>query len=226
MEELKVNRSISENGREREDGEEEEECEKEVLQFLDSMDSYIMLIDSLSSTLRQGWLDLASARHSMGPSRINSGLFDLKLHAASSTLNVTELDDEVVDQPYFTLSKWPSLNDKKCDFEEIEADGGNFLKTSNSPQLRHRGSSDASAFFEGGKEEPPASDGSPVTVDNQVQKERSKSLSVFGTLVSPKLRNAQLSFEKALEMIVQLANERSTMLSAHAQICRRHQEFC
>ncbi|KAK9161811.1 hypothetical protein Syun_008152 [Stephania yunnanensis] len=120
------------------------------------------------------------------------------------------------------LSKWSSPNEKKCGSKEIEADGGNFLKTSNSPQLRHRGSSNAS----GGKEECPASGGSPLTVDNQVQKERSRSLSVFGTLVSPKLRNAQLSFEKALETIVQLANERSTMLSAHAQIRRRHQEFC
>ncbi|EPS63369.1 hypothetical protein M569_11420, partial [Genlisea aurea] len=37
----------------------------------------------------------------------------------------------------------------------------------------------------------------------QEQKERSKSLSMFGMLVSPKLRATQLSFENALETLVE-----------------------
>lgn len=37
---------------------------------------------------------------------------------------------------------------------------------------------------------------------SQVKKERSKSLAVFGTLVSPKLRDAQLSFETGLKVLL------------------------
>jgi len=38
----------------------------------------------------QGWLDLASARHSMGASRISSSLFDLKVQSAATTVQVSE----------------------------------------------------------------------------------------------------------------------------------------
>lgn len=44
----------------------------------------------------QGWLELASARHSMGASRISSSLFDLKLHSAATSLRVTEDDGKYV----------------------------------------------------------------------------------------------------------------------------------
>ena len=42
----------------------------------------------------QGWLELATARHSMGTSRINSALLDLKTHSAATTLQVNEARDE------------------------------------------------------------------------------------------------------------------------------------
>ncbi|KAL6527211.1 hypothetical protein OROGR_016301 [Orobanche gracilis] len=67
------------------------ESEQHVLNFLDSMDSYLILVDSLSSSLRQGWLELASARHSMGTFRVSSALFDLKSHHASTTLQVDDV---------------------------------------------------------------------------------------------------------------------------------------
>ena len=38
-------------------------------------------------------MELASARQSMGASRISSSLFDLKLHSAATSLRVTEDDD-------------------------------------------------------------------------------------------------------------------------------------
>ncbi|XP_058098608.1 uncharacterized protein LOC131243336 isoform X2 [Magnolia sinica] len=147
----------------------EEDARKEdenILLFLDSMDSYLTLFDSLSSTLRQGWLELASARHSMGTSRITSALFDLKLHSAATTLQVN--------LPY---------DESASDVQEKDSE----------------------------------TNGKTLAVDDQIQKERSKSLSVFGTLVSPKLRSAQVSFETALETLVKMANMRSSMLSAYAQ---------
>ncbi|KAJ8774258.1 hypothetical protein K2173_009689 [Erythroxylum novogranatense] len=173
-----------------------------VLQFLDSVDSYLTLLDSLSSTLRQGWLDLASARHSMGTSRVNSVLLDLTSHSASTSFCVSQDQGSAEKQPHFELRKWSSSR---------SPEDGNLREESDNLRLRRQGSSPS--------EEKATRDGSPLKADDQVQKERSKSLSVFGTLVSPKLRSAQLSFETALEMLVEIANKRSTMICTFDQLC-------
>ncbi|KAJ6810047.1 coiled-coil domain-containing protein 115 isoform X2 [Iris pallida] len=113
--------------------------EEKVLVFMDSLDSYLTLLDSLSSTLRQGWLELASARHSMGSSRISSVLFDLKEKSASTTLQVTEsIDNGIPSEPHYTLSKWGSLREEKC---SVETDVGKLQRDSYTSELRHRGSS-------------------------------------------------------------------------------------
>ncbi|RVX15828.1 hypothetical protein CK203_005720 [Vitis vinifera] len=181
---------------------EEEQLDEEenVVTFLDSMDAYLTLIDSLSSTLRQGWLELASARHSMGASRISSSLFDLKLHSAATSLRVTEDDvDSKMNQPHFTLCKWASSDNGKCCSGEAKFDGDELQKKSVSSQLRYRGTSQFDEPQEIQEKSPtcksPTSNGSPLSLDSPVQKQRHKSLSVFGTLVSPKLRAAQFSFE-------------------------------
>ncbi|KAL2499216.1 hypothetical protein Adt_24766 [Abeliophyllum distichum] len=201
----------SENGRESNEGISVKE--ENILNFLDSVDGYLILMDSLSSTLRQGWLELASARHSMGASRINSTLFDLKLHPASTTLQVNDQsaapDREL---PHFTLCKWASSNNPEKYFEEAKFGEVELLKKSNS--LRHRDISHNSEI----QARSPESVGSPVTVDDQAEKERYKSLSMFGTLVSPKLRASQLSFETALEMLVEVSNMRASLLCAHDQV--------
>ncbi|KAF8406719.1 hypothetical protein HHK36_008811 [Tetracentron sinense] len=76
-----------------ENGRKAEQQGENVVQFLDSMDTTILpfgfLVSNASpgghtSTVQpKGWLELASARHSMGASRVNSALFDLKLHSAA-----------------------------------------------------------------------------------------------------------------------------------------------
>ncbi|KAM5554829.1 hypothetical protein ABKV19_022981 [Rosa sericea] len=166
-----------------------------ALQFLDSMDGYLTLLDSLSWTLRQGWLQLASARHSMGGSRVSSAVLDMKPHSAATYLQVSKQSNPgagLGEIHHFTLLKWAS------------SDNGNGAPHRDaSPQLRQRKDKDG--------------DSAPVTAEDdyqhQLQKERFKSLSVFGALVSPKLRAAQLSFETALEALVEIANMRSLMLS-------------
>ncbi|WRX31272.1 hypothetical protein QQP08_023759 [Theobroma cacao] len=190
---------------------EEGEENANVLQFMDSMDAYLTLIHSLSSTLRQGWLELASARHSMGASRVNTVLLDHKFHPAATTLLVTQ-DEGKVDamKQHFTLCKWASSGNEKCSLREAKS-GQDKLH----PQLRHRASSQL--YEEKTSSEYKASH----EVDDQVQKERSKSLSVFGTLVSPKLRAAQLSFETALETLVEIANTRSAVLCAFDKVNKK-----
>ncbi|XP_062164509.1 uncharacterized protein LOC133871148 isoform X2 [Alnus glutinosa] len=182
--------------------------EDNVVQFLDSLDGYVTLLDSLSSTIRQGWMELASARHSMGASRINGAFLDMKFHSAATTVQVTEHDE----QPHFALCKWASSKNGKCCSGEEEFGEDKLQMISDGPQLRHR------SQFSGTLGKTPAKNGTPLIVDDQVQKERSKSLSMFGTLVSPKLRAAQLSFETALETLVEIANMRSTMLSTYDQV--------
>ncbi|RZC48602.1 hypothetical protein C5167_017029 [Papaver somniferum] len=216
MEEEQKRSESSENGERKE----EQEKEEKLLRLLDSTDDYLTLCDSLSSTLRQGWFELASARHSMGTSRVTSTLFDHKLHPAATTLRVARVHDEspstdpMLEQPHFTLLKWASSHDEMSSPSAKQMDGDELDRKSNSPQLRRRGTTQVS---EADKEQL-ASNMSSLSVDDQVEKERSKSLSVFGTLVSPKLRSAQVSFETALETLVKVANMRSLLLSTYAEV--------
>ncbi|TKY62504.1 Coiled-coil domain-containing protein 115 [Spatholobus suberectus] len=158
--------------------------EKLVLQFMDSMHNYLSLFDAVSSTLRQGWFDLASARHSMGASRINSSLLDLKFHSAATTLKITNYDGT---QPRFMLRKWVSSEHESTQLEDenVQPQDSTSVKSSDNAE---------------------------------VQKERSKSLSVFGVLISPKLRASQLSFERALETLVEIADMQSSLLHSFHQL--------
>ncbi|WVZ09498.1 hypothetical protein V8G54_014028 [Vigna mungo] len=160
--------------------------EKLVLQFMDSLHNYLSLFDTVSSTLRQGWFDLASARHSMGAARINSSLLDLKFHSAATTLKITNHDGknfmlkEMVasTQPCIMLRKWVSSEEESTNELEDE----NF-QPQDSSSVKSSGNLTKNL--------------SGLAADNaDIEKERSKSLSVFGVLISPKLRASQLSFEK------------------------------
>ncbi|XP_042008360.1 coiled-coil domain-containing protein 115-like [Salvia splendens] len=184
------------------------EADQHVLNFLDSMDTYLNLMDSLSSTLRQGWLELASARHSMGAARVSSTLFDLKSHHASTTLEVDNVDANV-EPPHFKLCKWVASDDSEMNNGEAKCkDDEMSPATPETPRAPD--------------EEPQArraeSGESPVSPDDHVQQARSRSLSMFGTLVSPKLRATQTSFEKAMEMLVEISNVRASLLHAHNQV--------
>ncbi|XP_057436780.1 uncharacterized protein LOC130729156 [Lotus japonicus] len=172
--------------------------DKLALQFMDSVHNYLSLFDALSSTLGQGWLDLASARHSMGASRINSSLLDLKFHPAATTSKIVKYQGE---QPCFMLRKWVSSEHENSQLEDKNG------------KLQ-----DSSA------EVTAANNLSGLADDEEVQKERSKSLSVFGILISPKLRSTQLSFEKALETLIELANMRSSLIHSFHQLHRETED--
>ncbi|XP_028552075.1 uncharacterized protein LOC110094122 isoform X2 [Dendrobium catenatum] len=177
------------------------EGEEQALLFLDSLDSYLMLLDSLSSSLRQGWLELASARHSMGPSRLSSTLLDLKVQSAATTVMLNELVEESqsVLQPQFTLSKWACLEERIFSPEVVD---GSLLKDCNSTWLRHRRPKhvhdvtlESTAVDENVRALSLSKNSSTTSKSVDENKRRYKSLSVFGALVSPKLRAAQVSFE-------------------------------
>ncbi|KAK3142110.1 hypothetical protein QOZ80_4BG0342340 [Eleusine coracana subsp. coracana] len=205
--------AVESDGAVREEGRARGDDDEEILRFMDSVDDYLVLMDSLSSSLRQGWLDLASARHSMGPSRVSSTLFNHKEQTASTKLQVVDHAnvEPSESKPLFTLSKW-SLQ------EEFASNNDDPVQTANKPKLRHRGS--ATNPEDGNLERNSITAESPTCAgtSNHVQRARSKALSVFGGLVSPKLRTAQISFETALELIVGLANSRSNIFASSSQI--------
>jgi len=201
-----IDGTMGEQGRPRCDDDEE------ILRFMDSVDGYLVLMDSLSSALRQGWLDMASARHSMGPSRVSSTLFDHKEQSAATKLQVVDHAglEPSESKPHFALSKWSLQEECNSTYDVTE-------QASTEPKLRHRGS----ATTPDGNQERDATTSDSSTgagTSSHVQKARSKALSVFGALVSPKLRTAQISFETALELIVELANSRSNMLASFSQL--------
>ncbi|XP_038899348.1 uncharacterized protein LOC120086671 [Benincasa hispida] len=150
-----------------------------------------------------------SARHSMGTSRISTALLDLKIHSAATSLRVDERDASSIGTlPFINLRKWTSSEGGDCLGEEKCND--KLQRESNSPQLRQRNISELSDNLK--KSSLKKEDA--LIIDDQVRKEQSRTLSTFGTLVSPKLRSAQLSFENALEIIMRIANKRTAMLSS------------
>ncbi|XP_049346675.1 uncharacterized protein LOC125811191 isoform X2 [Solanum verrucosum] len=192
--------------------------DKIVLELMDSMDSYLLFMNSLSSSLREGWLELASARHSMGASRISSALFDLKSHSAATTLQLNHQDaGPKSEESHFSLCKWASSESPKSCSEEAKFEEDKLLqKKSNSPKVLNQDGSSNSVQEE--VSEAPEATESPCTVEDQARKERLKSLSMFGVLVCPKLRAAQSSFETALETLVEVANKRADLLNAYDQM--------
>ncbi|KAF8006400.1 hypothetical protein BT93_K0643 [Corymbia citriodora subsp. variegata] len=194
-----------------------------ILEFLDSVDSYLILMDSLSSTLRQGWFELAGARHSMGASRINSALLDLKNHSAATHLHANHHDFEsTAREPLFRLCKWASSVDtQECFSSEDKIGKEKMQEKPDGTQIRRRSTAASSEL----QEKVSKDEVSRLVVNNMVQKERAKSLSVFGTLVSPKLRAAQFSFETALETLVQIANMRLSMLSSFDEVKKELDEM-
>ncbi|KAH9315604.1 hypothetical protein KI387_024231, partial [Taxus chinensis] len=192
------------------DEDEDEDEDMKVIQLLDATDAYLKLYHSLSHTMRQGWLQIASARYSMGTSRISEVLFSLKPSSAhtSISLNYTDglpaVDENSVAEKargniytrrenyptYFTLHKW----ENKKEVEE-EVDTG-FTEKKSALRLRHRPLSHSTDKSKGAAlTDNTGSESSYSSTDFQVQKRKSEALSLFGTLVSPQLRFAQGSFE-------------------------------
>lgn len=203
-----------------------------LIQLLDSTDDYIKLYYSLSQTLRQGWLEIAGARYSMGPSCISEASFNLKPHPAYTLISAERTDDVdatdencavekadekismsgVKQEACFILHKWE--NKEEVDFKES--------RERSSSQLRHRHLSHSAEKDKGESKDKGSSESSSnaAVSQQQVQKRKSEALSLFGTLVSPQLRSAQISFEKVLETLVEIANVRNTILSVLAQISK------
>ncbi|XWS20837.1 hypothetical protein CRYUN_Cryun30bG0003200 [Craigia yunnanensis] len=216
---------------------------------MDSMDAYQTLIHSLSSTLRkiliseviivpnsQGCLELASARHAMGASRVNTVLLDHKFHPAATSLLVTQDERKGI----YQLTPWNHtlhyanehlLVMKSSCWERCNLAGTScnhsydagvvpcFMRRR--PHLRIKLHLKLMTNFTILEIAHLCYLKVAVPLSFSCFWKRCKSLSVFGTLVSPKLRAAQLSFETALETLVEIANKRSAMLCAFNKVHKK-----
>ncbi|RDX99924.1 hypothetical protein CR513_16968, partial [Mucuna pruriens] len=169
-----------------------------VLQFIDSMHNYLSLFHALSSTLQQFFLLV------------------LKLYSAATTLNIIKYDDT---QLHFLLRKWVSSEH-----------GSTLLEDEN---VQPQDSSAVSHFLiclvvrtakvNMAKNLSGLADIPELSVEllckllsafYRFKGERSKSLSVFGILISPKLlcTRGYMTFFAALETLKKIANMQSSLL--------------
>ncbi|XP_071703877.1 uncharacterized protein [Rutidosis leptorrhynchoides] len=154
----------------------------------------------------------------MGGLRVNNGLLNLKPHSAATTV---ELHHDIAGSTQFSLCEWSSSDDNESSYGKENSDGGEKLNK----KLCSRNSVNQESTLESSKESETntspresnrsESKASLNKTENPLHKDRAKVLSMFGTLVSPKLRDSQLSFETAVKTIVDVANARSSILEAH-----------
>ncbi|KAK3205142.1 hypothetical protein Dsin_019188 [Dipteronia sinensis] len=117
----------------------------------------------------------------MGASRISSVLLDLKIQSADTSVQVSQYDvDSMEAQPTFVLRKWAYSDNGEHSSGEAKPREDKLQIVSDGLQLRNRSGSQLS------EEKASATNRTPLTLDDEVQKKRSKSLSVFGALVSPR----------------------------------------
>ncbi|OAE25447.1 hypothetical protein AXG93_2818s1250 [Marchantia polymorpha subsp. ruderalis] len=182
-----------------------EQLDKEVLQCLDSVHLLLERREILHQTLRQGWMELTSARYTMGPARISSPLFSLKPHAPSAVVDVRgahvdstekigvpELEEEIA-QVVITGPVAFHLVEIEQDERKDRWEIKNLTDDSATE------SDDELTIAEGSKD-------------------TTQPLHWFGALVSPHLRSAQSNFSKALDIVVELLNAQSEAAHAHGNV--------
>ncbi|KAG0562594.1 hypothetical protein KC19_9G158600 [Ceratodon purpureus] len=193
-----------------------------VLRCLDSCHELLALRNDLSLLLRQGWMDMARARYSMGSSRISHPLFSLKPHSASAHVGLALLDDDPGSPSLMTLVRLDAAgitNSQSADSD------------SHTCKPERRGSRSGAAPPDWSHDEDAAyrrlmagegdSDSdSEAAVETQTN-EQTRPLRWFGTLVSPHLQAAQTSFESALEILVKIANAQQEASHAHNQVMQQ-----
>ncbi|KVI07665.1 hypothetical protein Ccrd_013970 [Cynara cardunculus var. scolymus] len=179
-----------------------EGLDENTLFFLDSVDNYLILIETLSSTLRQGWLELASARHSMGASRVNSALLNLKPHSAATTVEV-DYDNagSVKKSPLFSLCKWASSDDKDSPLEKENNEDEHLKENSSSPKLGPHASPRDSENQESSPESSNRSETNTPSPESNGSKTNAPLCKTESTVT--------------LETLVEIANVRSSILKAH-----------
>ncbi|CAM6123125.1 unnamed protein product [Calypogeia fissa] len=165
-------------------------------------------------------MELASARYQMGPARISQTLFSLKPQAAKAAIEVSPHSEgegpvlfELVKDSSERLQRVASYTDGKLP---------QCRKLNSSSQLRRRQVSTPSGLVEEKDEllqyanlidDSDSEDDLPL----EVQK---SNMQGFGAMVAPHLRNAQGSFVKALQNIVELLNAQSNATDAHSKAKR------
>ncbi|KAL2631437.1 hypothetical protein R1flu_016123 [Riccia fluitans] len=218
----------------------QKQLEKEVWKCLDSVHHLLKRREILLQTLRQGWMELTSARYAMGPARISSPLFSLKPHAPSSVVDVRGLPSdstggnsavEVENEPdgitvVFDLVRDRAENDPKTSVTKTSDFTGSDRGQPPS-HLRRRVTSTISNDDEKKDQweiESLLNDCGTEFGDEsslaEAPKETTQPLYWFGALVSPHLRSAQNSFSQALDLIVELVNAQNEATHAHSNVLK------
>ncbi|KAH7446805.1 hypothetical protein KP509_01G077100 [Ceratopteris richardii] len=191
----------------------------EILRFLDALDHLICCRDSLARSLSQGWMEIASARYSMGPARISQALFSLKPQSASTIISVSETENSMLETGPKDEEEQvcDALQEFQFSIRNLDVKGGTKIKsregninseTSAQSNLRQR---HKSGSMKNHIVEDDFENDDDLSNDGDLIQHRADSPNVsdplawFGTLVSPHLRAAQKSFKDALEMIVEVA---------------------
>jgi len=202
----------------------------EMIKCLDSVHQLLSLRDTLSQLLRQGWMEMASARYSMGP-QVSQPLFRLKPYAASASISITDDSNDndeasiVSDGPFhMTLQRLETgdLSNGKVTGPSNKVDEPSRQGQEQSNAVPTDWTQEEDAAYKRLMRDVDDLDSDSESGFSTQAKEKAKPLHWFGGLVSPHLRAAQGSFQLALEVLVDMANAQGEAAHAHKLVLQEH----
>lgn len=204
------------------------DLDQEVIRCLDSVQELLVLQHSLSLHLREGWMDMARARYSMGPSRVSQPLFSLKPYSASARVSLVPPDDNAGLPLHMSLLRLDSGKNTSATPSE-----------SHTPRegqaSQHDHSRSAAVPSDWSRDEDAAyrrimagvtdSDSDSEAAGGNEATEQTRPLRWFGAFVSPQLQAAQSSFELALEILVKISNAQGQATHAYNEVMQQRDDM-
>eukprot|EP00850_Spirogloea_muscicola_P008898 SM000048S16610 [mRNA] locus=s48:711959:713477:+ [translate_table: standard] len=165
-----------------------EALEEAFVACLDAADRLLASREALSRALQAGWFDLARARYSMGPSSIGRLQYNASpsLAPPATTVGLGQGEQAAGKPPLVIAPGSPPSAAAASGSPELD-DLVSSISLAASPCMEERAT--------------------PST--KSVDKLSGDALRWFGTLVSPHLRAASVSFQEALQIAVEVANTQS-----------------
>lgn len=184
----------------------EAEAEAAVVHVLEHVDKCLELREAATAKLKDGWFDIARARHAMGRQQVTEAMYSANMQPVATV--------HLRDEPRAAARRQTADSGDRHTAASVAADSQPATTASSTGSSLEPNASAAAAAIshssDAGKLSQDLAAWAPLDSGGLAWSlesgDASKFLHMFGAAPSPYLRSAQASFKQALEELVGLAN--------------------